>query len=138
MPPVNRAIRVTMGTTMIKLSLSMASGFVSGSVTRAAVWAGHGPSREVCPVRGRVARGNVPVAGGRQHGRIGARRRRRAGWFADFGVAATGVHHDPPGFPAVQVLVASPAGQRVADDPGEEERQAGPASTSTRNIQVTV
>ena len=48
------------------------------------------------------------------------------GWVADFVVAALGVLHDPPGFPAVQFLLASLVGQRVADDPGEQERQRRP------------
>ena len=65
------------------------------------------------------------LSGGRQPGRIGARRR-PVGWLADFVIAAVRVHHDPPGFPAVPFLVAAPAGQRVADDPGEAERQGRP------------
>ena len=85
-------------------------------------WAGQG----IWPGQGRMARGTVPVAGGRRSGRIGARRRRPVGWLADFVIAALRVHHDPPGFPAVPFLVASPVGQRVADDPGEEERQGWP------------
>ena len=46
--------------------------------------------------------------------------------FADFGVAALRIHHDPPGFAAVQLLVASPVGQRVTENPGEKERQRRP------------
>src|SRR6266568_8440177 len=95
--PVNRAIRAVMGmTAAIKLGLSMASGLL------------------------------MDLAGGRRSGRIGGRRRRPAGWLADLVIAAVRVHHDPPGFPAVQFLLASPGGQRVADDPGEQERQYWP------------
>jgi hypothetical protein len=61
------------------------------------------------------------------------------GWFANFGVAALRVPHDPPGFPAVQFLIASPIGLRVADDAGEPERQRWPGQHGDpgRN-QVTV
>ena len=77
------------------------------------------------------------LSGGRRPGRIGARRR-LVGWLADFVIAAVRVHHDPPGFPAVPFLVAARAGQRVADDPGEAERQGRPGQHEHRNIQVTM
>jgi hypothetical protein len=54
------------------------------------------------------------------------------GWLADFGEAALRVHHDPPGFPAVQFLVASQM-TRV-----RRNASGGPASTSTRKNHVTV
>jgi hypothetical protein len=51
------------------------------------------------------------------------------GWLADFVIAALRVPHDPPGFPAVQFLLAALVGQRVADDPGEQERQRRPGGS---------
>jgi hypothetical protein len=61
-----------------------------------------------------ISSGSAPfgISRASHGGRIDARRGRPADRLADFLVAALRVHHDPPGFPAVQFLVAAPVGQR--------------------------
>ena len=68
----------------------------------------------------------VRTGGGHRSGGGGSERRRPVNWLADFGVAALRVHDDPPGFPAVQFLVASLGGQHPGEGPGEDERQRLP------------
>ena len=67
------------------------------------------------------------------------------GWLADFVIAALRVHHDPPGFPAVPFLVASPAASawemtrvrpNASDWPGQHEHPEYPGDRVEIQVQV--